>query len=154
MGRITKTALYWVPGLLKIVAVITLILLVLSLGALILSLVQYPQEDGAHWKLGVAVFTTGVAWVVLDRLIRLFSIIVSGDAFVPESSRYLRHIGFALIILQLLPFSGAFLPTAAPDWLHSNYVDGGNILAIIVIVILSEALRQGEILRDDVTHTV
>lgn len=154
MVDVVKRGLSWMPRLLNVIGVVVLIVAALLAGALVLSIVQHPAEVGAQWKLGVAIFTSGLVWLVTDRLARLIGVVVEGDAFAPASARYLRHIGLILVIVQLLPFVGLLLPTDAPDWLRSGQIDVGNTLAIVVIMILSEAFRQGAALRDDVIHTV
>lgn len=154
MAHLRSYALRLLTRLLHVAAIMTLVVLALCTVALVFSISQQPGEVGAQWKLGVAILTTGLVWLVLDRLMRLSTKVLSGDAFAPESAQYLRHISLVLVAFQLLPFLGRLLPPAAPDWLHSGQINGGNLLAIVVIAVLAEAFRQGGVLRDDVHHTV
>ncbi|GAA0864310.1 hypothetical protein GCM10009115_18340 [Sphingopyxis soli] len=107
--------------------------------------------------LGILFLVLGIAVFILRKLQALIST-ASSDPFVPANAARLRHIGWALVGVQILaiPLGSIARSIAVPT---SQFADMGGInlqgiLAILLAFVLAAVFERGAAMRDELEGTV
>jgi hypothetical protein len=98
---------------------------------------------------------------VTDRLLTALAAIVAsagaGDPFVAANVRWLRYMGWCLLLLQLLVIPGYLIgicfPAMGPAAPHPDISIAGW-LSVLMIFVLARVFATGSAMRDDLEGTV
>ena len=107
--------------------------------------------------LGILAAVLAVAVFILRKLQALVAT-ASSDPFIPANAARLRHIGWALVAVQILaiPLGSIARSIATPT---SQFADMGGInlqgiLAILLAFVLAAVFERGAAMRDELEGTV
>ena len=124
---------------------------------------QYPETppgallNGMRMILLVGILTVVPAHILLVQLSAILRSVEGGDAFAAVNGDRLRHMGWALLALQILDLGFGWVAlsvsTASDEYLGWSFSLGGW-LAVLLVFVLARVWTQGAAMRDDLEGTV
>lgn len=107
--------------------------------------------------LGILAMVLAVAVFILRKLQALVAS-ASTDPFIPANAARLRHIGWALVAVQLLalPLGSIARSIAVPtsQFADMGGIDLNGILSILLAFVLAAVFERGAAMRDELEGTV
>jgi hypothetical protein len=118
----------------------------------------------AIWAFIVSLLPTAVTMTILYFLIRLFKLYEQGEIFTINNVRYLKNIGYTMLVGQLINFVYELLITTVltinnPAGHKYASFDFGthdlyNLLTAIMIIVISWVMAEGCKLQEEQKYTV
>ena len=106
----------------------------------------------------IGIIGAPIAWVILNRLLRIVESVRAGEPFQAENAQRLKTIAWSLLALQGLHLAVIAIASAAstkdvPLDMSDNF-DPGGWLAILLQFVLAQVFLEGTRMRDDLAGTV
>jgi hypothetical protein len=106
----------------------------------------------------IGILAVPIAWVVLNRLLRIVESVRAGDPFHAGNARRLKVIAWALLAQEALHLCVVAIASAVstkdvPLRISDNFNVTGW-LAILLLFVLAQVFLEGTRMRDDLTGTV
>jgi hypothetical protein len=106
----------------------------------------------------IGIVSTPIAWVVLNRLLRIVGSVRAGEPFQVENAGRLKVIAWSLLALEALHICVVAIASAVstrdvPLSMSDNF-DLTGWLAILLLFVLAQVFLEGTRMRDDLEGTV
>lgn len=163
--------LYMLLNIARIVLVAVTALLVLVLLVLVLHYmgVRFPASVNAEfdepWPVMALAFSLAAVWIVtafivLNRLRRIFATLTNGDPFVPENADHLRMVAAAIAVFEGARYIAALVGVGLDASSDEVNLSGGiefNLavwFGVLSLIVLAEVFREGARLRQEQKLTI
>jgi hypothetical protein len=160
--------------IMQIFAVFMIVLMAIAIGALLTGgqgellaeIAKVGAPEISYWAInGVIALIAVLFFLGLLFVLQLNKIVLSvdeGDPFRPENARRLANMAWIVVAAELVALAGSFVAEQAAEFAQKSGsqvefdfgFEGGGILLIVVLFILSRVFRQGAAMREELEATV
>lgn len=183
MGKIQRVSLFFriifqtifiaLPALLVVAWLTSPESLVMLGGVINLSFIPRPYSSNILHELsttdrllgfGISAIPTAIALYILYSLIKLFKLYEKGEIFSINNVRYLRNIGYALLISQIISPIYEGLMGVALTWhnppghrfasITLNQTNVGIVFTALLVILISWVMAEGCRLREEQQLTI